>query len=302
MSERKPCIRCERAIDQWSKLCPFCNWDQNNPDPPPVKAPQQAAAPVSPKDDLKETIKRKGLYAGGGVLILILSFLIGMVINSDDAVDKAPEPLAEQAGKQNQGAKTTRADTPLVPTNERGGIEQPITSAPTATSPDAMSDGYDRSDATAVSSVEYNQLARRAKAEKERMSVVVDPRSLTGVAYAQGQRLPVRRPATQVAQAGAPPLPGASAPAPQAPAPRSFRTRPIPEYQPIPRIYARGTARLSLTVGPDGRVRDINIERALDRNTADLVAAVQRWRFRPATENGEPITAPYSVDISFGGQ
>ena len=128
------------------------------------------------------------------------------------------------------------------------------------------------------------------------MSALVDPRSITGAAYAQGQRVPIRRSSTEMAQGGASPLPGA------APARRSFRTRPVPEYQPLPRVYARGTARLSLIVGPDGRVRDINIERALDRNTADVVAAVQRWRFRPATENGEPISAPYSVDISFGGQ
>lgn len=295
MSERKPCIRCERAIDGWSKLCPFCNWDQNNPDPPPMKAPQVAAAPPSTADDLKEHLKKKGLYIGAGLMILVLSFLIGMVINSDDAVDEAPEPLAEQAEKQKAGP-VKRADTPLVPTNERGGLEQPITSAPTATSPDAMSNGYDRSDATAVSSDEYNQLARRAKAEKERMSALVDPRTLTGAAYAQGQRVQARRPAEQVAQAGAPPLPGMAAPSASA---RRFRTRPVPEYQPLPRLYARGTARLSLIVGPDGRVRDINIERALDRNTADLVSAVQRWRFKPATENGEPISAPYSVDISF---
>lgn len=296
MSERKPCIRCERAIDGWSKLCPFCNWDQNNPDPPPMKAPQVAAPPPSTADDIKEHLKKKGLYIGAGVLILVLSFLIGMVINSDDTPENAPEPLSEQAAKQNGVAPTKRADTPLVPTNERGGIEQPITSAPTATSSDAMSNGYDRSDATAVSSTEYNQLARRAKAEKERMSALVDPRSITGAAYAQGQRVPIRRSSTEMAQGGASPLPGA------APARRSFRTRPVPEYQPLPRVYARGTARLSLIVGPDGRVRDINIERALDRNTADVVAAVQRWRFRPATENGEPISAPYSVDISFGGQ
>lgn len=294
MSEQKPCIRCERAIDGYARLCPYCNWDQSNLSPPPIVRPQQAAVPVTPADDLKEIFKKKGLYAGAGILILVLAFLIGMVINSDGTPENAPEPLSEQVAKETV-PPVKRADTPLVPTNERGGIEQPITSAPTATSTDAMSNGYDRSDATAVSSDEYNQLARRAKAEKERMSALVDPRTLTGAAYAQGQRLPLRRP-TQIAQAGSQ-FPTAGV-APR----RTLRTRPVPEYQPIPRISARGTARLSLIIGADGRVRDINIERSLDRNTADLVAAVQRWRFKPATEDGQPVSAPYSVDISFGGQ
>ena len=77
------------------------------------------------------------------------------------------------------------------------------------------------------------------------------------------------------------------------------RTRPVPRYQPVPRLHARGSALLDLTVGPDGRVRDINVRRAAEGNTAALISAVQRWRFQPATENGAPVSAPYSVEISF---
>lgn len=293
MSDPRPCIRCERTIDGYARLCPYCNWDQADLNPPPMVRPKQAA-PARPEDDLKEKLKKKGLYAGAGVLIMILAFLIGMVINSDDTPENAPIPVSEQVGKTEAPVPPIkRADTPLVPTNERGGIEQPITSAPTGTTTDAMSSNYDRSDATAVSSSEYNQLAQRAKAEKQRMAALVDPRTLTGAAYAQGQRPMYRRPAQQVAQGGPPVM--------ERPR-RAVRTRPVPEYQPIPRIYGRGTARLSLIIGTDGRVKDINIEKALTSNTADLVSAVARWRFRPATEDGEPVSAPYSVDISFGGQ
>ena len=32
---------------------------------------------------------------------------------------------------------------------------------------------------------------------------------------------------------------------------------------------------------------------------AALLGAIQSWRFKPATENGEPVAAPYSVEISF---
>jgi TonB family protein len=297
MSERQPCIRCGRAIDAWSKLCPFCNWDQANPDIP-VETARRAAVEVRPEDDLREQLKKKGLFAAGGVLVLIASFLVGMIINSDDAVTVAPEPVLEQDQKVIPPVK--RADTPLVPTNERGGVEQPITSAPVAATPDGMSDGYDRSDATAVSSDEYNQLAKRAKAEKERMSMVVDPRTLSGPAYAQSHRAASRSSSAlqQTSAPGGQPAPAASRPVRRA----AIRTRPVPQSQPIPRIDGAGTARLTLIIGSDGRVRDVNIERPLRRNTADLVAAVQRWRFKPATENGEPVSAPYSVDISFGGQ
>jgi len=320
MSERKPCIRCERPIDGWARLCPYCNWNQSQPAPPPDAAPRLIETNYVPEDDIKEQLKRKGLFAGAGVLVLIAAFLIGMIINSDGAPENAPETLTEQAQHQNQKvAPVKRADTPLVPTNERGGIEQPITSAPVAAQPEGVPSGYDRSDATAVSSVEYNDLAKRAKAEKERMSVLVDPRSLSGAAYAQGRRPAPRPQPSQVAQQqqpvplpGMPPILGGEAQPPNAPhseaprvadAPRArrnaIRTRPVPQYQPLPRIPASGTARLTLMIGADGRVRDVNIERALSRNTADLVAYVQRWRFKPATEDGEPISAPYSVDISF---
>lgn len=316
MSEKTTCIRCDRRIDAWAKLCPYCNWDQSNTSPPPVAAPRRVEAAPNPDDDLREQLKRKGLYAGAGVLILILSFLVGMVINSDGAPKHAPDPVLEQ---QEKIPPVKKADTPLVPTNERGGVEQPITSAPVDSAPTGLPSGYDRSDATAVSSEEYGRLARRAKTEKERMALLVDPRSLTGVAYAQGRRAIARAATpTQVAAATqVPPLPGAPAapppvydnipetPAPPPPAnltPKrrsSVRTRPVPQYQPIPHIQARGTARLSLLIGTDGRVRHIDIERALDRNTAQLVAAVQKWRFKPATEDGEPVSAPYSVDIRF---
>ena len=322
MSEQKPCLRCERAIDGWAKICPFCNWNQAQAAPPPDAVPQQKmAVQYVPEDDIKEQIKRKGLFAGAGLLVLVASFMIGMVINSDDTPDDAPEPLTEQAQKV---APVRRADTPLVPTNERGGMEQPITSAPVSGAPQDPNapSAYDRSDATAVSSVEYNDLAKRAKAERDRMSAVVDPRSLTGAAYAQAQRTvaarrtvaPAPQPVAGLPGTVPPPLnstvPNAAVPPQQVPPPQvadtprprraALRTRPVPISQPLPRINGTGTARLTLIIGADGRVRDVNIEKALTRNTADLVAAVQRWRFKPATEDGEPISAPYSVDISFG--
>jgi hypothetical protein len=321
MSERKRCIRCERAIDDWSRICPFCNWDQNQAVPAnnAQQIPHAAATYVPPSDF---DWKKKSLIAAGGVVMLIASFGVGAWINSDGAPKKAPESVVAQSAEEAARAEALRhrTDTPLVPIGE-GGIEQPITSAPTtaqaqgATAPN----GYDRSDATAVSSVEYQQLAQRAKAEKDRMAALVDPRSLTGPAYAQGAapRPPVRR---TTAPARPPLMPAAAPPAaapPQqaaVPAPAvnespreqaarratGGNTAPVPEYQPIPSLSTRGRARLDLVVGPDGRVKQVNVRNAI-RGTAELINAVRSWRFRPAMSDGRPVTGSYSVEISFGG-
>ena len=280
MSDRKQCVRCDRAIDGWSRLCPYCNWDQSKPAPVHEAVPTQVAEYKPPEE---RSLKKTALYAGAGVLLLVVAFLVGMLINRDGAPENAPEPVLDADAAPVPAIK--RADTPLVAMNESGGIEQPITSAPTnAAVPGAPSSEWDRSDATAVSSVEYAQLARRAQAEKK-PNQLVDPRSLTGAAYAQAPP-PPRRTASQAASANPPRQ-------------SVVRTRPVPQYQAVPPMRASGVAKLDLMIGPDGRVRSINIRRAANGNNAQLIGAVQRWRFKPATLNGQPISAPYSVEISF---
>ncbi|MFP5245823.1 MAG: TonB family protein [Thermoanaerobaculia bacterium] len=295
MMDKKPCVRCERGIDAAAQRCPFCNWDQSRPapaTPPPVPA---AVAEYKPPEEWN--VRKLLLMGGVGVLALVVAFLIGMVINSDDAPKTAPDTVEEQIAQDQARAKAPvrRADTPLVPMNEPGGIEQPITSAPVAAQPGATND-YQRTDATAVSATEYAEMAKRARAEKDRMAALVDPRSITGPAYAQATRNPYPR-RTAPAPSGDTPQSVTNAPVVQRRG--VMRTRPIPQYQPLPQISARGTARLSLLIGTDGRVKRIDIERGLQGNTSALIDAVQSWRFKPATENGEPIAAPYSVEISF---
>ncbi|MEA2465415.1 MAG: periplasmic protein TonB [Acidobacteriota bacterium] len=299
MSERKPCTRCSRAIDEWSKICPFCNWDQSKPAPAAPPPVPDAVANYTPPSEFD--LKKKALYGGIGVLVLIAAFGVGMVINQDGAPDKAPLTVEEQQqadAVQRKAGPVKRADTPLVPTNEVGGIEQPVTSAPVAAQPGATPNDYQRDDATAVSSTEYADIAKRARAEKEKMAALVDPRSLTGPAYAQG---PQRRSPVQTAQRTPPPMPGSEAAQPaRAPEPRrAASTRPLPQYQPIPRLRATGSARLTLQVGPDGRVGGVNVDRGIGPYTNQLVSAAKTWRFKPATVNGEPVSAPYTVDISF---
>ncbi|HKR65583.1 MAG TPA: energy transducer TonB [Thermoanaerobaculia bacterium] len=277
------CIRCHRKIDDWARICPFCNWNQNEAPPQREVVPAPVANYKPPEET---TIKRKLTFAGAGILLLIAAFGIGVVINKDDAPKVAPQTVEEQAAEHAAAGVPRRADTPLIPTNERGGFEQPITSAPAAVPADGTTTDYQRTDATAVSATEYAEMAKRAKAEKERMAAVVDPRSITGSPYVEP---PARRTL---------PPPQTSA-APERDINTVARTRPVLEYRPLPPVHGRGTARLTLLVGPDGGVRQVALDRPLAGSNAQLVAAVQRWRFRPATQNGRPVAAPYSVEISF---
>jgi TonB family protein len=271
MTDRKRCIRCGRAIDAWAGTCPFCNWSQTVP-PPDAVAPRAPATQYRPPEEMN--VRKLIGIGSGAVLTLMLAFLMGMAINRDGAPKRAPEHNTEIL-------EPMRADTPLVPAGE-GGIEnKPITSAPIAASPGQIPDEYQRSDATAVSADEYARMAKRAQAEKKNTTVLVDPRSLTGPAYAQGR----------------PPVNSGEG---QTPTGVNVRTRPVPRYQPIPPLHGSGKARFTLVIGTDGRVKDVNVERMLSgSNNAALLGAIQSWRFKPATENGEPVAAPYSVEISF---
>lgn len=288
MEERKPCRRCQRAIDPYAAICPFCNWNQAAAPPPPGETPAPAANYSPPSET--EALKRKAIYAMAGVLLLIASFAIGMVINRDDAPKSAPKELAEQAEEHNKEnvatvTKPLRADTPLVPVVQ---TEQPITSAPVPVPEGGVPNDFQRTDATAVSAAEYAQIAKRVQASEGGNAAVTDPRTLTGPAYTP----PPRR--------ASPPRTGA-APSRSAPAARTAaaRTRPVPQHQPLPRINARGTARLSMVIGADGRVKRVNVDKPIGGSTAQVLAAVRQWRFKPATENGKPVDAPYSVEISF---
>jgi hypothetical protein len=280
MTDRKRCVRCGRAIDGSAGICPFCNWNQAEPAPAQATV---AAAPIAnlyvPPEEVRA--KKAILFILGGVVMLFASFAIGMVINRDGAPKRAPEALEEQAEEHNaENLEPKRADTPLIFAGE-GGLEQPITSAPAETPVGSVPEEYQRTDATAVSAEEYARMARRAQAERKRKSAeLVDPRSISGAAYAQG-RIPARRaPSNAVA--------------------RASRTRPVPQFQPLPSLDGKGRGRFTMIVGADGRVKDVSVERAIKGgNTAAVVGAIQRWRFKPATENGRPIAAPYSVEISF---
>jgi TonB family protein len=288
MSERKPCIRCGRAIDAWAKICPYCNQDQTAP--VPAEDPMSAASTYVPPQENK--LKKRLMMAGGGVLLVIVMFAVGFgILNHKTSLAKEPE-VKEETPDVAPRPNRPSSDVTLVPTSEvptsTALIEPPITSAPATNSAENIPTEYQRTDATAVASDEYNQMAARDRAaRKKKMDALVDPRSLSGVAYNQGTPPPPR------------PMTSAAPPEPVRRAVAS--TRPVPEYQPLPRIRVSQTvtARLDLTVGADGRVKEVNLREPIPGESARLIAAIQSWRFKPATENGVPVAAPFTVDISF---
>ena len=315
MDEKKPCVRCDRAIDPYAKICPYCNQDQNAP---VVQDTSSTSAPayVPPAE---RNWRRHALMAAGGILLLIASFGIGAVINREDTPENAPEAITDTIGQEEKVVpRARRSDLTLVPVTDPSTLDQPITSAPITNPAEGVPTEYQRSDATAVSSVEYAALAQRVEAERKAQQELVDPRSITGPAYAQGRpprqvpaqtaqnTAPVPPPMTSAAPELEPRQPESTTPPERTTAPRESTrvtrvTRPVPEYQPLPNITVsqNTTARLELTVGPDGRVKQVNIKSGVPGQTPQLIAAVQRWRFKPATENGEPVTGKFSVDISF---
>ncbi|HEX9984703.1 MAG TPA: energy transducer TonB [Thermoanaerobaculia bacterium] len=309
MTERKSCVRCGRAIDAIAHICPFCNWDQEQPVTAEA-AETQVPVYVPPAE---RGWRKRILIALGLIAVLIASFAVGMVVNRDGTPDDAPEPLTDKS-KTTTGAAAPQNAPPLIEMDTT--VETPITSAPVpvADAGSATND-YQRADATAVSSVEYDQLAQRAAAERkkrEQMAAMTDPRSITGAAYAQTPRpaaprpKPAPRPGTVPDQQNGDQQQAQQTP-PQERAREarssSVRTRPVPRYTPLPTIsVARTTvAKVDLLVGADGLVREVNIRDGIPGHTAQLIAAIQNWRFKPATENGEPVSAQTTVDISFRG-
>lgn len=292
MTDQKRCVRCERAIDAYARLCPFCNWDQSETTPPPVVAQSAPAADYVPPE---EHTRRRLLIGGiGGGILLITAFSLGALIhgaNPEETAAKTGGSLVSQTagpGPEKANLGGPQAQVALEPVGNQPMVEQPITSAPAPTSTNGIPDAYQRSDATAVSSAEYQQLAARAKAEKQ--SAIADPRLLTAPVYRKPRPQPRPEPAGEQSAA-------AAAPQQQI----SMRTAPRAEYIPFPEIHVdrETTIQLTLLVGADGRVHSVSIDGVLPGQTAKLIAAIHSWKFRPATENGVPVAAPFSTAVSF---
>ncbi len=113
--------------------------------------------------------------------------------------------------------------------------------------------------------------------------------------------------AAQVSEgvAAAPPAPTAR-PAPAAPPPAAARTGPRfdaswsgntpPPYPSMARrLGEEGEVRLDVRVGTDGAVIDVRLKKSSGSQLLDQTAidTVKKWRFRPATVDGQPVAEWY---------
>lgn len=82
--------------------------------------------------------------------------------------------------------------------------------------------------------------------------------------------------------------------------PRATYT-PEPEFSSQARhAKYQGTVVLGIVIDKAGRISRIRLERALGMGLDDnAMEGVKRWRFNPATRNGEPVAVAMSIEVSF---
>ncbi len=324
MHEKRPCLRCRRRIDAYAKICPFCNYDQQA-GPPPAPAPvigedgQVIEAPVPPPPIVRSKDGFRGkrvLMVIAVVLLLVSTFAVGAFVNVIGSRSRLAKQAERQEAEKAQreapqalqpGPADSLGDLRLVPVDPRAPVGESITSIPLPETDQSIPRELQRSDATALPSEEYARILEQARPEEEQAGTVVDPRTLPGgieeIRRAeQARRLKEQRDrqAAAAARAAQEP-PAADSPAGNA---EVKTTNPVPIHQPLPdidrtKIKQDGTMRFDLRVGADGRVKEVRILESMPELTARTLAAVQQWRFRPATRNGEPVEGNFQVDISY---
>jgi TonB family protein len=76
---------------------------------------------------------------------------------------------------------------------------------------------------------------------------------------------------------------------------------PDPEYSEEARkAKYQGTVVLWVVVGPDGRPRDVRVQRSLGLGLDEkAVEAVRTWKFDPARKDGQPVAVQINVEVNF---
>lgn len=322
MHEKAPCLRCKRKIDAYAKICPFCNYDQQAG--PPVVPPPRIGedgevidTPVQPPPVIRQSGFRgkKVLMVVAVILLLVSTFAVGALVNvlgsrsrlTKQAAAREAEKAAQEAPQASQpGPADSLGDLRLVPVDPSAPVGEAITSIPLS-DPDAnIPQELQRSDATALPSEHYARILEEARPQQAPAGAVVDPRTLPGgieeIRRAEQARLQKEQRDRQAAAAARAAETQPSDPAAEDSTART--TSPVPTHQPLPdidrtKIKQDGTMRFDLRIGADGRVKEVRIIESLPELTARTIAAIQQWRFRPATRNGEPVEGNFQVDISY---
>ena len=76
---------------------------------------------------------------------------------------------------------------------------------------------------------------------------------------------------------------------------------PDPEYSEEARhAKFQGTVLLWVVVGPDGRPRDVRVQRSLGMGLDEkAIAAVRQWKFEPAMLDGRPVAVQVNIEVNF---
>src|ERR1039458_6239412 len=76
---------------------------------------------------------------------------------------------------------------------------------------------------------------------------------------------------------------------------------PDPEYSEEARhVKYQGTVLLWVIVGPDGRPRDIRVQRSLGMGLDEkAIEAVRQWKFEPSMKDGHPVAVQVNIEVSF---
>jgi hypothetical protein len=322
MAEKKDCIHCSRSIDAVARVCPYCNREQEVPRTadarPTIPLPPIEVAPIAPaRPSLVRTVRgqwgMRALVIAAVVGLLMASFAIGGLVyglgkRGDNKADKKEEQPPQVLGN------SSRSEFPqltlVAEDDPTSTIGRSITSAPIPDPDHKVPSEFQRSDATALPSTEYSKLLEQNKKAAQptpQQIASADPRVLTAQqppAYAAGPTPPPPsqtevEPATE-REPREPTRPREPLPESRRDRERVVRTDPVPISQPLPQgIDEDGTMRFRLTVGSDGRVEEVRVLETMPGMTGRMIASIQRWKFRPATENGIPVDGTFMVDVSF---
>lgn len=319
MAARKECLHCRRSIDAAARVCPYCNREQDAsrhveprptvPLPPIESAPQPR---VTPKKIRREWSTR-ALLIFAVAAVLMASFAVGGLVyglGKRGEPNKSDEERATQLADNVMRPERDFPQLTLVPeADPTATIGRSITSAPVPDPDHKLPAEFQRSDATALPATEYARIIEQSRAPADRpppMPVSVDPRTVSTPPPGAGAVAP------QSEESTASPQEPSEVPKresigeredSEARADSVVRTKPVPIYQPLPGTKdwegESGTMRFRLTIAPSGRVTEIRVLETMPGMTGKMIAAIQKWRFKPATENGVPVEGTFMVDISF---
>ena len=303
--EKKPCLRCDRPIDPHARICPFCNWDQELPPPKenPLAATIAHAEELDQRAGERRQRRKKVLLIAGIAALLLATFAIGSIVARMGRKPRTPqEDTPASISQRPSQSANQRTDLRLVPVELTSTVGGSVTSLPLQSGAPADAMAADPSDATALPSAQYSALVRQtAKQEAPAASGAdtLDPRTIVAPPIPQ-----IRRPAPPAPTPAPTPAPEPAAeetrrPPPPPAEPTVRRTRPEPISQPLPDLNVSGTARFRLQIGADGRVKEVTVLESIPGATPQLISSIQRWRFKPATENGRAVEGTHLVDVSF---